>query len=362
MVKRILVIAGTRPEIIKLAPVILHARETASGPVVQLCFTGQHATMAEEAMALFGIRPDFNLEIMRPDQTLDHIASAVFERFPGVLRAARPDVVLVQGDTTTAAMAAVCAFHNRIPVGHVEAGLRSFDLAAPFPEECNRRIISALATYNFCPTEESKHHLERESVPARTLHCTGNTIVDAVERIRPGLGGAESVDHRIRLPYILMTAHRRESFGAGFENICSAVRACAQKYPDVQWVYPVHLNPNVQKPVTAMLSDLPNVLLLPPVSYTSLLTLQKECRFVLTDSGGIQEEAPSFRKYCIVLRDKTERMESVHAGLSELVGTDKSKIVKAVERVMSNNGVTFPADNPYGDGKAAGRIMNILCR
>lgn len=360
---RVLIVAGTRPEIIKLAPVILAARESYADRVsVTLCLTGQHQSMAEEAMGIFGLRPDSGLDIMRPNQTLSHIAQAVFERLPTEVERVRPDVLLVQGDTTTAAAAAWCAFNMRVPVGHVEAGLRTFDMQAPFPEESNRRIISTLATYNFCPTEDARANLLREGASETSLYLTGNTIVDAVRRIRSShsLSDTGSVHKGIRQPYVLITAHRRESFGGGFENICQAVHLCAKQFPKVQFVYPVHLNPNVQDPVRRLLGGVPNVLLLEPVPYLELLTLMTSCLFILTDSGGIQEEAPTFQKYCIVMRGRTERMESVRLGFSELVGVDRERIVEAVERRMKSPMLQFPQQNPYGDGHAAERILDIL--
>ena len=317
--KTILIVAGTRPEIIKIAPLVLTAREAFQGRVqIRLCATGQHQSMAEEALAIFGIEPDTGLDIMRPNQTLNHIAQAVFDRLPQVLDSIKPDVMLVQGDTTTAAVSALCAFNKKIPVGHVEAGLRSFDLEAPYPEECNRKLIGCFSMYNFCPTEAARDNLRNEAVPEQRLHVTGNTIVDAIQWIMKShsLDDLSSVHPSLRQPFVLVTAHRRESFGRGFEDLCAALKACALKYENVQFVYPVHLNANVRGPAERILGAVPTVLLLPPVSYLKLLTLQKHCLFILTDSGGIQEEAPSFGKYCIVLRERTERMESVAMGMS----------------------------------------------
>ena len=361
--KTILVVAGTRPEIIKVAPLVLSARESFEERLqIKFCATGQHQSMAEEALAIFGITPDVGLEIMRPNQTLNHIAKVVFERLPPVLDSVKPDVVLIQGDTTTAAVSALCAFNMKIPVGHVEAGLRSFDLDAPYPEECNRKLIGCFATYNFCPTESARNNLRNEAVPEEKIYLTGNTIVDAIHRItmNHSLDDLTAIHPLLRQPFVLITAHRRESFGQGFEDLCAAIKECALKHQDVQFVYPVHLNPNVRGPVERILNGLPNLLLLPPVSYLKLLTLQKHCLFILTDSGGIQEEAPSFGKYCIVLRDRTERMESVAMGMSELVGVNKAKIVAAVERMMNERNRSFDTGNPYGDGKASERILEIL--
>ena len=356
-----LLIAGTRPEIIKVAPVVLKARELGNVEV-KLCLTGQHMTMAQEALSIFGIEPDANLKIMKPDQTLNDICQAVFERLPAVLQKFKPDVVMVQGDTTTAAMAALCAFNMKIQVAHIEAGLRSFNLEAPYPEEANRRVISSFARYNFCPTEEAKQNLVNERVPNDRIYVTGNTVVDALQYIARShpLDGVANVEEDLKTPFVLITAHRRESFGGGFEDICKAIRICSENFPEVSFVYPVHLNPNVQKPVHSLLGGQKNVFLIPPVPYLPLLTLLKNCSVVLTDSGGIQEEAPSFGKYCIVMREVTERMESVRMGVSELVGTNVEKIVGAVSRELSEKRTIVGTKNPYGDGKAASRILEAL--
>jgi len=357
----ILLIAGTRPEIIKVAPVVLKARELGNVEV-KLCLTGQHMTMAQEALSIFGIEPDANLEIMKPNQTLNDICQAVFERLPAVLQKFKPDVVMVQGDTTTAAMAALCAFNMKIPVAHIEAGLRSFNLDAPYPEECNRRVINSFTRYNFCPTEEAKQNLLNERIPLDRIFLAGNTVVDALQHIARNhpLDDLAGVMKDLKKPFVLITAHRRESFGGGFENICKAIRLCSQKFPHVSFVYPVHLNPNVQKPVHALLGGQTNVHLIPPLPYLPLLSLLKNCDVVLTDSGGIQEEAPSFGKYCIVMREVTERMESVRMGVSELVGTDVDKIVGAVSRELSERKTVVGTKNPYGDGKASERILEII--
>ncbi len=361
--KTILLVAGTRPEIIKTAPVVIEARKRNEFRVVY-CLTGQHRTMAAEALSIFGIAADRDLQIMQPNQTLNHIAEAVFAKIPPVIEQVKPDIIMVQGDTTTAAMVALCAFNMKVPVAHIEAGLRSFNLDAPYPEECNRRIISVLSAYNLCPTESARKNLQKEGASEKTLFVTGNTVVDALRLIQEGqnLDALDRVFPGARMPFILITAHRRESFGAGFENICQAVQTLAQKYPDHQFIYPVHLNPNVKGPVHRMLGDLSNVKLIEPVPYLELLTLLKHCQFVLTDSGGIQEEAPSFGKHCIVLRDLTERMESVELGMTELVGTDIAKILRAAQRTMEGNISHSIKENPYGDGHASERILDILTR
>ncbi len=359
-VSRLLFVAGTRPEIIKLAPVVQQAPMARVTPI--LCLTGQHRQMAEQAMAMFGLSAQYDLEIMTPRQTLSQIMERVFGRFPAVLSTVAPDAVVVQGDTTTAAAAAMSAFQAGVPVVHVEAGLRSHDLSAPFPEEWNRRAISTCATLHLAPTHHAAENLRREGVEKSRIHITGNTVVDALSFLkeRHDLSDARHVDARIRAPFVLITAHRRESFGEGFQSICAAVRESAERHPDVQFVYPVHLNPQVREPVQAMLGGVENVLLLEPVSYLDLLTLLQHAKFVVTDSGGIQEESPSFGKFCIVLREVTERTESVEQGMSELVGTDREKIVEAVIRALRTPRTIEARQNPYGDGHAAERILRIL--
>jgi UDP-N-acetylglucosamine 2-epimerase (non-hydrolysing) len=303
-----------------------------------------------------------NVDIMKPKQTINEISRAVFERLPKVIEDVNPDIVVVQGDTTTAAMAALCAFQMKVPVGHVEAGLRSFNLDAPYPEELNRKVINSLARYNFCPTEKAKRNLLGEAIPLERIFLTGNTIVDAIYRIvqQHPLRDVQAIHPGIKSPYVLVTAHRRESFGKGIADICGAIRESATKFPDVRFVYPVHLNPSIHGPVLESLSGVPNIILISPVSYLQMLTLLRNCLFVLTDSGGIQEEAPSFRKYCIVMREVTERTESVEMGISELVGTNVAAIVSAVERAMQRGGDLATDANPYGDGKASQRILDLL--
>lgn len=361
--KKILLIAGTRPEVIKLAPLIIASRGKRFAQFsLQLCLTGQHQTMAEEALAIFGITGDFNLKIMSENQTPNDVSRSIFEKLPPVLNQVKPNVVVVQGDTTSAAAAALCSFNLRIPVAHVEAGLRSFDLTAPFPEELNRKVVSCATQIHLCPTESARQNLIRESVPPGKIAVTGNTIVDALRIIseRHELTDPSVVDRTIKSPFVLVTAHRRESFGVGVENVCEALKQCSSTFPEHQFVYPVHLNPNINGPVRKRLSDIENILLLPPVSYLKLLTLLRNCEIVISDSGGIQEEAPSFGKYCVVLRKVTERGESVDLGLSELVGTDVARIVAAVSKGLANRSIFHNASNPYGDGHASEKILQRL--
>lgn len=356
----ILLIAGTRPEIIKTAPIVIEAKKHDCR--IHYCLTGQHKTMAQEALSIFAIKSDDNLEIMCPNQTLNTISESVFAKLPAVIDKVKPNVLLVQGDTTTAAMAALCAFNMKIPVGHIEAGLRSHNLDAPYPEELNRKVISCLAKYNFCPTETAKQNLLRESAIEKSLYITGNTAVDAIRFLMEtkSLDSVERVVPGLHKPYVLVTAHRRESFGGGFQSICEALRICAETFPQYHFVYPVHLNPNVSGPVHQILSKISNIHLIAPVPYLELATLLKNCDFVLTDSGGIQEEAPSFGKYAIVMRDITERMESVLLGYSELVGVSSERIIQAVTKQILQPINVNPEKNPYGDGHTSERILNIL--
>ncbi len=359
--ERILVVAGTRPEVIKLAPVVLEGRARGGGEVV-VCSTGQHRAMADEAFRMFDIRPDIDLGLMQPDQSLNHIGSSVLAALPPVLEEIRPTRVMVQGDTSTAAFAALAAFHHRIPVLHVEAGLRSRRLDAPFPEEANRRIISVVSRLHFCPTHRGADAVLQEGAPPDSVHVTGNTVVDAlrilqerfpldtVEHVVPGLSG----------PYVLVTAHRRESFGPGLRDIFDALRKAATDLPGLEFVYPVHVNPHVTGPARELLGSISNIRLVEPVSYLNMLGLLKNCSFVITDSGGIQEEAPSFGKFCIVLRDVTERTESIERGISQLVGTDRDRVLEAVLREAKTPTVIASTSNPYGDGHAAERIWSIV--
>ncbi|HVN48724.1 MAG TPA: UDP-N-acetylglucosamine 2-epimerase (non-hydrolyzing) [Bacteroidota bacterium] len=362
--KTILIVAGTRPEIIKTAPIVLEAQKRKNEFKTFYCLTGQHKTMAMEALSIFGIQPDDDLSIMRPNQTLNDICEAIFSKLPPVIAKVKPDVLMVQGDTTTAAMAALVAFNLKIDVAHIEAGLRTYDMTAPYPEECNRRLIGVVSKYNFCPTEASRKNLLKENADVKTLFVTGNTVVDALRYLREhqSLDNVHSIAPQLRTPYVLVTAHRRESFGGGFENICRALKDAATTYPQYDFIYPVHLNPNVQAPVNAMLGNVSNVHLVAPMPYLQLLTLLKNCAFVLTDSGGIQEEAPTFGKHCIVLRDVTERMESVDLGMSELVGAHYEKIMAAVNRTMQRIPIYSEGQNPYGDGHTSKKILDILAQ
>jgi UDP-N-acetylglucosamine 2-epimerase len=366
--KTVLFSFGTRPEAIKLAPVILELRRHRRDFQTVVLVTGQHRHMLDQVLGLFGIKPDFDLNIMRPGQSLSDVTEMTLRGVTPVLARCRPDIVLVEGDTASAFATALAAYHLRVAVGHVEAGLRTNDKYAPFPEEVYRRLITPIADIHFAPTRWAKQNLLREGVPGRSIVVTGNPVVDALlvmtrsrravnlpvlERLAPGR------------KLILVTAHRRESFGRGFRDICRAIAMLARRNPEVEVVYPVHLNPNVRGPVHAALDGLDRVHLTEPVEYLPFVRLLEKCHFVLTDSGGIQEEAPSLGKPVLVMREKTERPEAVKAGTARLVGTDPARIVSETERLLRSAAAhrkMARARNPFGDGHASRRIVSALRR
>lgn len=367
---------GTRPEAIKMAPVYqeLLARLHAFEPVC--CVTAQHRQMLDQVLETFRIVPDIDLDLMRQGQDLTDVTGAVLNAMRTVLREQKPDVVLVHGDTTTTMATTMAAFYAEVPVGHVEAGLRTFDMRAPFPEEFNRRLTGMLARYHFAPTETSKANLLRETCDPDAIVVTGNTVIDALQFIlrriqaepatRAAINGeldaAMGFDWRSER-YVLITGHRRENFGAGFQQICAALGELSDAFPDVHFVYPVHLNPNVRGPVNALLAGRDNVHLIEPLTYEPFLYALQHCYLVLTDSGGIQEEAPSLGKPVLVMRDVTERPEAVDAGTVRLVGANRAKIVDGVAELLSDAGLharMSAAHNPYGDGQAARRIADFL--
>ena len=371
---RVLTVFGTRPEAIKMAPVV---RALAAHPRVEgrVCVTAQHRDMLDQVLSLFELVPDYDLDLMRPGQDLHALTARVLTGMRPVLEASRPDVVLVHGDTTTTLAATLAAFYSGVPVGHVEAGLRTGDLRAPFPEEANRVLADKLCTWHFAPTERSAAILRAEGQEPSRVHVTGNTVIDALlwmrdrvrvapaERFEAAFGSAWASTLDPAVPLVLITGHRRESFGDGFRNICRALRTLALRHPDVQLVYPVHLNPNVQGPVRETLSDLPNVHLLPPMEYEPFVRLMDRSTFILTDSGGIQEEAPSLGKPVLVMREVTERPEGVESGTVRLVGTDTERIVAESERLLLDPEAATTmrrAHNPYGDGRASQRITDLL--
>lgn len=356
--QKILAVYGTRPEAIKMAPVITALRAHPEKLAVTVCTTGQHREMLDQVQELLGLKPDLDLRLMRHDQTLNGLAAGALAAMDEVLVAQAPDWLLVQGDTTTAMTAALAAFHRGVRVGHVEAGLRTGDLRHPFPEEANRRVIDLVSAALFTPTERSRQALLAEGTDPARIHVVGNTVIDALQSIAAGL--AEEKPER---PEVLVTVHRRESFGAPVREIFRAIRELAERFPGVDFVYPVHRNPNVRGPAAEILGGLPNLALHDPFDYQELVRHLLRCRFVLTDSGGIQEEAPTFGKPVLVLRETTERPEGVAAGVAKLVGASRETIVHEASRLLTSE-EAFQAMarsvNPYGDGHASARIAAIL--
>jgi UDP-N-acetylglucosamine 2-epimerase (non-hydrolysing) len=366
--RRVLTVMGTRPEGIKMAPVIRELRRRADRFETIVVATGQHREMLRQVLAAFDLAPDIDLDLMQHDQALAAFAARSLAALSKLYLEAKPDAVLVQGDTTTVMSAALAGYYHRVKVGHVEAGLRSFDRQNPFPEEINRRIAGCVADLHFAPTNRAKDNLLREGIPPETVFVTGNTIVDALTSIR--LDGAfdnsklNAVGASGRRT-ILVTAHRRENHGSPLAGICAALATIVNRFPDVEIVYPVHLNPNVRGPVGDVLSSLPRVHLVEPTSYGDLLRLMKGCHLILTDSGGIQEEAPSFHKPVLILRDVTERPEVVDVGAGKIVGTKCEAIVEETSRLLSDSTAyrsMSSASNPFGDGRAAERIVEELTK
>jgi len=363
--RTILCVFGTRPEAIKMAPVVraLAARSAEFRPVV--CVTNQHQEMLDQVLDLFELHAEHSLQVMTSGQTPNDVTVRVLERLPPVLASVRPAAVLVQGDTTTTFAAALAAFYARIPIGHVEAGLRTWRKDSPFPEELNRQMTTVLADWHYAPTDWARDNLLRGGVAPDTVTVTGNPVTDALHWIADKVGDGADVVPALRPTsrMILVTAHRRENFGAPFVQMCEAMRAVVERHPDVELVYPVHLNPNVQEPVRRILADRERIHLLAPVDYASLVALLKRCTLVLTDSGGIQEEAPSLGKPVLVMRDTTERPEGVEAGTAKLVGTDRANIVAEADRLLRDPAAYAAmahAHNPYGDGHAGECIVETL--
>jgi UDP-N-acetylglucosamine 2-epimerase (non-hydrolysing) len=371
--KKILTVFGTRPEAIKMAPLVQRLAND-NRFESSVCVTAQHREMLDQVLNLFEIKPDFDLNIMKSGQTLPEITSRILLELTPVLRNFRPDIVLVHGDTATTFAASLAAYYEHIDVGHVEAGLRTGNIYSPWPEEANRKLTGALTRYHFAPTQTSKDNLLAENYSDSTIHVTGNTVIDALLLVKEKL---ES-DHRLRrtlseaFPYldvrkklILVTGHRRESFGSGFERICDALVEVAQAHQDVQILYPVHLNPNVQEPVNRLLAEVENIKLIEPQQYLPFVYLMNRANIILTDSGGIQEEAPSLGKPVLVMRDTTERPEAVESGTVKLAGTDQQTIVSELEKLLCDQNAydtMSRAHNPYGDGMACERICDILSR
>lgn len=373
--KKILLVFGTRPEAIKMAPLVKALQKDAEHFETKVCVTAQHRQMLDQVLEVFEITPEYDLNIMAPNQDLYDITSKVLLGLRDVLKDFRPDVVLVHGDTTTSMAASLAAFYQQIPVGHVEAGLRTYNMLSPWPEEMNRQVTDRICTYYFAPTEKSRQNLLRECIDDKKIFVTGNTVIDAllmaVDIIDGKAGVKEQLHEELRekgyavgqRPYILVTGHRRENFGDGFLHICRAIKEIAAMHPDMDIVYPVHLNPNVQKPVYELLSGLENVYLISPLDYLPFIYAMQHSTLLLTDSGGVQEEAPSLGKPVLVMRDTTERPEAVEAGTVKLVGTDAAAIVSNVTELLRNKEMyrqMSETHNPYGDGKACQRIIEAL--
>ena len=373
--KKILLVFGTRPEAIKMAPLVKEFQKDTEHFETKVCVTAQHRQMLDQVLEVFGITPDYDLNIMAPNQDLYDITSKVLLGLRDVLKDFAPDVVLVHGDTTTSMAASLAAFYRQIAVAHVEAGLRTYDMLSPWPEEMNRQVTDRICTYYFAPTGQSRQNLLRENIEEKKIFVTGNTVIDAllmaVDIIATKTGMEEQIHKEIQekgytvgeRDYILVTGHRRENFGEGFLHICKAIRELASKYPDIDIVYPVHLNPNVQKPVYELLSELDNVFLISPLDYLPFIYAMQHSILLLTDSGGVQEEAPSLGKPVLVMRNTTERPEAVEAGTVKLVGTDAETIVGNVVELLRNKELykrMSETHNPYGDGQACERIVNAL--
>lgn len=368
---KVLCVFGTRPEAIKMAPLAL-ALQADSRFEARVCVTGQHREMLDQVLDLFELVPDVDLSIMQPGQDLTDVTTAILQGMKEVLTNQRPDVVLVHGDTATTFAATLAAYYQKVPVAHVEAGLRTGDLYSPWPEEANRKLTGALATWHYAPTERSQRNLLEEGVAPDSVHVTGNTVVDALLEVVEKLENTSALQAKFREQFaflednsrmLLVTGHRRESFGGGFERICQALRTTANRHPEVQIVYPVHLNPQVQEPVNRLLADIDNVYLIEPLDYLPFVYLMNRAYLILTDSGGIQEEAPSLGKPVLVMRDTTERPEAVEAGTVKLVGTDVAAITSELDTLLCDAEAytrMSRAHNPYGDGKACSRILDHL--
>ncbi len=381
--KKVLLVFGTRPEAIKMAPLVMELQKQKERIETVVCVTGQHREMLDQVLEIFDIKPDYDLNIMKRGQDLYDVTARVLTGMREVLKEIKPDIVLVHGDTTTSTAAALAAFYQQIPVGHVEAGLRTHNIYSPWPEEMNRLLTGRLATYHFSPTPLSRNNLIKESINDRNIIVTGNTVIDALYWVVDKIKNNKELDNELesvlskagydvnRLDngkkLVLITGHRRENFGDGFINMCTAIKDLTVKYPNVDFVYPMHLNPNVRKPIHEVfgedLSGLKNMFFIEPLEYLSFVYLMEKSSIVLTDSGGIQEEAPGLGKPVLVMRDTTERPEALDAGTVKLVGTDYNKIVNEVSSLIDDKAAyekMSKAVNPYGDGLACRRIVNAL--
>ena len=381
--RKVLLVFGTRPEAIKMAPLVMELQKQKERIETVVCVTGQHREMLDQVLEIFDIKPDYDLNIMKRGQDLYDVTARVLTGMREVLKEIKPDIVLVHGDTTTSTAAALAAFYQQIPVGHVEAGLRTHNIYSPWPEEMNRLLTGRLATYHFSPTPLSRNNLIKESINDRNIIVTGNTVIDALYWVVDKIKNNKELDNELesvlskagydvnRLDngkkLVLITGHRRENFGDGFINMCTAIKDLTIKHPNVDFVYPMHLNPNVRKPIHEVfgedLSGLENMFFIEPLEYLSFVYLMEKSSIVLTDSGGIQEEAPGLGKPVLVMRDTTERPEALNAGTVKLVGTDYNKIVNEVSSLIDDKAAyekMSKAVNPYGDGLACGRIVNAL--
>jgi len=380
--KKILLVFGTRPEAIKMAPLVNEFKKHPNDFKTIVCVTGQHRQMLDQVLDLFEIVPEYDLNIMKPNQDLYDITSNVLLGIRDVLKEVKPDIVFVHGDTTTSTASALAAFYQQIPVAHVEAGLRTHNMYSPWPEEINRQITSRISTYNFAPTKAAKENLLKEGISAEKIFVTGNTVIDALQFVIKKANNSNEITLNVKnnllksgyninnisadKKIVLITGHRRENFGDGFLNICNAIKNLANKYRDVDFIYPMHLNPNVRKPVLEILGDKTtnsNIYLIEPLDYLPFVYLMSKSYLLLTDSGGIQEEAPGLGKPVLVMRDTTERPEAVDAGTVFLVGTEVEKIEKYVSILIENNELYLSmskAQNPYGDGNASKRIVDYL--
>jgi UDP-N-acetylglucosamine 2-epimerase (non-hydrolysing) len=376
--KKILIVFGTRPEAIKMAPVIKELQKDKNKFKSKICVTAQHREMLDQVLEIFDIKPDYDLNIMKPNQDLYDTTSNILLKMKNVLNDFKPDLILVHGDTTTTFATTLAAFYKKIDVGHVEAGLRTGNVYSPWPEEANRKLTGAVAKYHFAPTNTAKENLLKEGIKKENIIVTGNTVIDALFLVLKKIKKDKNLEKKIikeinsktnsqfsilNSQFILITGHRRENFGQGFINICEAIKDLAIKYPKMNFIYPVHLNPNVRKPVNEILSSLKNVFLIEPLDYLPFVYLMSKSYLILTDSGGIQEEAPSLGKPVLVMREATERPEAVKAGTVKLVGTNKDKIIKEVSKLIENRDEyekMSKAINPYGDGNASERIIKFL--
>lgn len=371
-INKVLLVFGTRPEAIKMAPLVLELKSR-KGLNVEVCVTAQHREMLDQVLDLFELKPDYDLNLMQPGQDLYDITTKALIGLKGVLETSKPDLVLVHGDTTTTFASSLAAFYQRIPVGHVEAGLRTGNIYSPWPEEMNRKLTGSLTKFHFAPTTKAQNNLFLENVDAADVYVTGNTVIDALVQVEKRIGTDKALNSKLSAQFdfldpskklILVTGHRRESFGDGFENICQALRTLAQQ-ADVQVLYPMHLNPNVREPVNRILHNVENVFLIEPQEYLPFVYLMSRAYIILTDSGGVQEEAPSLGKPVLVMRDTTERPEAVDAGTVKLVGTDYDCIVNESMALLTDKQayekMSF-AHNPYGNGKACQRIADIILK